>query len=76
MNYSTIEGMIRQSTNNPMRTEITTEQFKQLNKKPKQMIEELMFYIMQEHFEGKLDANHRYFDLYLSLQRMLEDCQK
>ena len=68
--------MIRQSTNNPMRTEITTEQFKQLNKTPKQMIEELMFYIMQEHFEGKLDTNHRYFDLYLCLQRMLEDCQK
>lgn len=59
-----------------MRTEITTEQFKQLNKKPKQMIEELMFYIMQEHFEGKLDTNHRYFDLYLCLQRMLEDCEK
>jgi hypothetical protein len=59
-----------------MRTEITIEQFKQLNKKPKQMIEELMFYIMQEHFEGKLDTNHRYFDLYLCLQRMLEDCEK
>lgn len=58
-----------------MRTEITTEQFKQLNKKPKQMIEELMFYIMTEHFGGKLDTNHRYFDLYLCLQRMLEDCE-
>ena len=43
---------------------------------PTDMIEELMFYIMEEHFEGKLDPDHRYFDLYLCLQRMLEDCQK
>ena len=59
-----------------MRTEITPEQFKQLNKTPREMIEELMYFIMTEHFEGKLDTNHRYFDLYLSLQKMLEDCQK
>lgn len=76
MDYSTIEGMIRQSTNNPMRTEITPKQFKQLNKKPKQMIEELMYFIMTEHFGGELDPDHRHFDLYMCLQRMLEDCQK
>ena len=59
-----------------MRTEITPEQRDKIQQSLKEMIEELMFYIMQEHFEGKLDTNHRYFDLYLSLQKMLEDCQR
>ena len=52
-----------------MKTEI---QFKQLNK----MIEELMYFIMTEHFGGELDTDHRYFDLYLSLQKMLEECER
>jgi hypothetical protein len=37
MNYSTIEGVIRQSTNQPMRTEITPKDFKYLNQ-PRNMI--------------------------------------
>ena len=71
-NFSTIEGCIRQSTNNPMRTEITTKDFKYINQ-PRNMIEETMHYIMTEHFKGVLDPNHKYFDLYLSLQHLLEE---
>jgi len=69
--YSTIEGCIRQSTNNPMRTEITTKDFKYINNR--NMIEETMHYIMTEHFKGVLDPDHKYFDLYLSLQKLLEE---
>jgi len=72
MNYSTIEGCIRQSTNQPMRTEITTKDFKYINQ-PRNMIEETMHYIMTEHFEGVLDPEHKYFNLYLSLQKLLEE---
>lgn len=60
--YSTIEGAIRQTTDNPMRTEITPN-----------MIEETMHYIMVKHFKGVLDPDHKYFDLYLSLQKLLEE---
>lgn len=60
--YSTIEGAIRQTTDNPMRTEITPN-----------MIEETMHYIMTEHFKGVLDPDHKYFELYLSLQKLLEE---
>jgi hypothetical protein len=70
--YSTIEGAIRQSTDNPMRTEITTKDFKYINR-PRNMIEETMHYIMTEHFKGILDPNHKYFDLYISLQKLLEE---
>ena len=72
MNYSTIEGCIRQSTNQPMRTEITPKDFKYINQ-PRNMIEETMHYIMTEHFEGVLDPEHKYFNLYLSLQKLLEE---
>ncbi len=37
MNYSTIEGCIRQSTNQPMRTEITPKDFKYINQPIKNM---------------------------------------
>ena len=37
------------------------------------MIEETMHYIMTEHFKGVLDPNHKYFDLYVSLQHLLEE---
>jgi len=56
--YSTIEGCIRQSTKQPIK---------------RNMIEEVMHYIMTEHFKGVLDPNHKYFDLYVSLQHLLEE---
>ena len=37
------------------------------------MIEETMHYIMTEHFKGVLDPEHKYFNLYLSLQKLLEE---
>jgi len=40
---------------------------------PSDMIEELMYHIMWNEFDGKLDPNHKYFPLYLSLQHLLED---
>jgi hypothetical protein len=76
MNYSTIEGVIRQSTNQPMRTEITPKDFKYLNQ-PRNMIEEVMRYIYDTFFKDKLDNNeyhhHKYFPLYLSLQHLLDE---
>lgn len=58
--YSTIEGAIRQTIKQPI-------------EKPKTMIEEVMHYIMTEHFKGVLDPNHKYFDLYVSLQHLLDE---
>jgi len=40
---------------------------------PSDMIEELMYHIMWNEFDGELDPNHKYFPLYLSLQQLLED---
>jgi len=37
------------------------------------MIEETMHFIMTEHFKGVLDPDHKYFELYLSLQKLLEE---
>lgn len=54
-----------------MRTEITPKDFKYINNR--NMIEEVMHYIMTEHFKGVLDPNHKYFDLYVSLQHLLEE---
>ena len=74
--YSTIEGCIRQSTDNPMKTEITTKDFKYINQ-PRNMIEETMHYIFDTYFKDKLKNNeyhnHKYFELYLSLQKLLEE---
>ena len=56
--YSSIEGVIRQTTKQPIK---------------RNMIEETMHYIMTEHFKGVLDPNHKYFDLYLSLQHLLDE---
>jgi len=55
-----------------MRTEITPKDFKYINQ-PRNMIEETMHYIMTEHFKGVLDPEHKYFNLYLSLQKLLEE---
>jgi hypothetical protein len=60
--YSTIEGCIRQTTNNPIK---------------RNMIEETMHYIFITYFKDKLKNNeyhkHKYFPLYLSLQHLLEE---
>lgn len=36
------------------------------------MIEELMFYIMQNEMEGKLDPDHPMMELYINLQHLLD----
>jgi len=62
--YSTIEGVIRQTTKQPI-------------EKPKPMIEETMHYIFDTYFKDKLKNNeyhnHKYFPLYLSLQHLLDE---
>jgi hypothetical protein len=40
---------------------------------PADMIEELMYHIMWNEFDGELNPDHKYFPLYLSLQQLLED---
>jgi hypothetical protein len=41
--------------------------------KPKDMIEELMFYIHQEEMGGDfIDPDNRFFPLYLELQKLLD----
>ena len=40
---------------------------------PADMIEELMYHILWNEFDGELDPDHKYFPLYLSLQELLED---
>ena len=39
---------------------------------PTEMIEELMFYIMQNEMNGKLDPDHPFMDLYVELQKLLD----
>lgn len=39
---------------------------------PREMIEELMFYIMQNEMNGRLDPDHPFMDLYVSLQKLLD----
>ena len=55
-----------------MQTEITPKDFKYINQ-PRNMIEESMHDRRTEHLKGGLDPNHKYFDLYLSLQHLLEE---
>lgn len=40
---------------------------------PSDVIEELMYHIMWNEFDGELNPDHKYFPLYLSLQQLLED---
>ena len=40
---------------------------------PSDMIEELMYHILWNEFDGELYPDHKYFPLYLSLQQLLED---
>lgn len=39
---------------------------------PREMIEELMFYIMQNEMNGRLDPDHPFMDLYVHLQKLLD----
>ena len=39
---------------------------------PREMIEELMFYIMQNEMNGRLDPDHPFMDLYVNLQKLLD----
>jgi len=39
---------------------------------PTEMIEELMFYIMQNEMNGKLNPDHPFMDLYVELQKLLD----
>ena len=39
---------------------------------PREMIEELMFYIMQNEMDGRLDPDHPFMDLYINLQKLLD----
>ena len=40
---------------------------------PSDMIEELMYHILWNEFDGKLDPDHKYFTLYVELQRLLDE---
>jgi hypothetical protein len=40
---------------------------------PADMIEELMYHILWNEFDGKLDPDHKYFTLYVELQRLLDE---
>ena len=44
----------------------------ELHMYPREMIEELMFYIMQNEMDGRLDPNHPMMDLYVNLQKLLD----
>ena len=64
---------------------LTDEQYKQpIIMKPNQeilldpieMTEELMSHIFDSEFGGELDANHRFFELYLQLQLLKEKMLK
>jgi hypothetical protein len=44
----------------------------EFNLYPTEMIEELMFYIMQNEMDGKLDPDHPFMDLYVELQKLLD----
>lgn len=39
---------------------------------PTEMIEELMYFIMQNEMNGKLDPDHPFMDLYVELQKLLD----
>ena len=70
-NYSTIEGVILQTINQPVK----------MNKKeilldPIAMCEELMSHIFDSEFGGELDPNHRFFECYLQLQLLKEKMLK
>jgi len=75
--YSTIEGVIRQTINQPIMTTYNREIKKELLLDPIEMTEELMAHIFNAEFGGELNSDHRFFELYLQLQlfkeKMLKD---
>ena len=44
----------------------------ELHMYPREMIEELMFYIMQNEMNVRLDPDHPFMDLYVNLQKLLD----
>jgi len=46
---------------------------KEILLQPADMIEELMYHILWNEFDGKLDPDHKYFTLYVELQRLLDE---
>jgi hypothetical protein len=45
---------------------------KELLLQPADMIEELMYHILWNEFDGKLDPDNKWFPLYISLQELLQ----
>ena len=84
--YSTIEGVIRQTINEPVMTKnkVTYKIVKDIPLRtnpntlldPIEMTEELMTHIFQAEFGGELDPNHRFFECYLQLQLLKEKMLK
>jgi len=73
-NYSTIEGVIRQTINQPIKMKTTTTEEILLD--PIEMTEELMTHIFESEFGGELDPSHRFFECYLQLQLLKEKMLK
>jgi len=84
--YSTIEGVIRQTINEPIMTKnkVTYKMVKDIPLRtnrntlldPIEMSEELMSHIFNAEFGGELDPNHRFFECYLQLQLLKEKMLK
>ena len=74
--YSTIEGVIRQTINQPIMTTYNREHKREILLDPIDMTEELMTHIFNAEFGGELDPNHRFFELYLQLQLLKEKMLK
>jgi len=43
---------------------------------PADMIEELMYHILWNEFDGELNPDHKYFTLYVELQKLLDEENK
>jgi len=69
--YSTIEGVIRQTMNQPIENK-PMKPNREILLDPIEMTEELMSHIFDAEFGGELDSNHRFFELYLQLQLLKE----
>ena len=70
--YSTIEGVILQTINEP----IIMKPNREILLDPIEMTEELMTHIFNAEFGGELDPNHRFFECYLQLQLLKEKMLK
>ena len=72
--YSTIKGVILQTINEPIEKPMKPN--REILLDPIDMTEELMTHIFESEFGGELDANHRFFELYLQLQLLKEKMLK